>query len=63
MMKEEAIKRLREQLRGVEADIDRIVLSGGRVGWGDPLVREAHAIRTKIGKLVKPKLPGVRASR
>jgi hypothetical protein len=61
MMKEEAIKRLREQLRGVEADIDRIVLSGGRVGWGDPLVREAHAIRTKISKLVKPKTPAVRS--
>ena len=53
MMKEEALKRLKEQLRAVEADIDRIVLTGGRVGLGDPLTREAQAIRTKIGKLVQ----------
>jgi len=53
MMKEEALKRLKEQLRAVEADIDRIVLTGGKVGYGDPLVAEAMAIRTKIGKLVQ----------
>lgn len=53
MMKEQAIKKLREQLRAVEADIDRIVLSGGKVGYGDPLVQEAYALRTKIGKLFR----------
>lgn len=51
MMKEQALKRLKEQLRAVEADIDRIVLSGGIVGYGDPLVQEAYAIRTKIRSL------------
>jgi hypothetical protein len=53
MMKEQALKRLKEQLRAVEADIDRIVLSGGIVGYGDPLVQEAYALRTKIGKLFR----------
>lgn len=53
MMKEKAIKKLKEQLRAVEADIDRIVLTGGHVGLGDPLTQEAQAIRTKINKLVR----------
>jgi hypothetical protein len=55
MMKEQVLKKLKEQLRAVEADIDRIVLSGGIVGYGDPLVQEAYAIRTKIGKIVRGK--------
>jgi hypothetical protein len=47
------IKKLKEQLRAVEADIDRIVLSGGHIGHGDPLTQEAQAIRTQINKLVR----------
>jgi ElaB/YqjD/DUF883 family membrane-anchored ribosome-binding protein len=47
------IKKLKEQLRAVEEDIDRIIRSGGSVGLGDPLTQEAQDIRTKINKLIR----------
>jgi hypothetical protein len=58
MMKEEALRALKQELKAVNREIDDIVLSGGRVGLGDPLSRKVHALRVKIGKLEKPKLPG-----
>lgn len=56
----ENIKDLKQRLQQINATIDDIVLNGGHVGLGDPLVHQAHVLRTKLSKLQKPKLPGVR---
>jgi hypothetical protein len=51
MKKAKTLAALKERSRDINAQIDAIVLSGGIVGLGDPLVLRLREVNAQIRKL------------
>ena len=54
-----SLTNLRQQLKQISREIDRIILAGGRVPCGDPLLVKYHRVRREIAVRSTPRLPGV----